>query len=101
MIACTSRLGPNLNADAKAKRFTPDSAALTVDAVRRNEADGRNFAKVRSDNGPGIEPLPDTMVRLKFRPGAHAIEFELEGKREAAIRERALKAPLVADVTVR
>lgn len=135
VIACTSGPVPSLNADAQAKRFAPDPNALTVYVVRRNWGDGRNFVKVHADNGPGIETLPDTMVRLKFKPGAHKVEFEFEGKRqattvegkagdmrfvridgtvwswkstyewvsepEAAIRERALKARLVADVTVR
>ncbi|HRH87057.1 MAG TPA: hypothetical protein PLO41_09440 [Rubrivivax sp.] len=135
VIACTSGPVPSLNADAQAKRFTPDATALTVYVVRRNWGDGRNFVKVHADNRPGIETLPDTMVRLKFRPGVHTIEFEFDGKRqatsvegkagdvrfvridgtvwswkstyewasepEAAIRERALKARLVADVTVR
>lgn len=135
VIACISGPAPSLNADAEVKRFTPDPKALTVFVVRRNWGDGRNFVKVHAGNGPGIETLPDTMVRLKFKPGAHTIEFEFEGKRqattvegkagdvrfvridgtvwswkssyewasepEAAIRERALKARLVADVMVR
>lgn len=135
VIACTRSPAPSLNADAEAKRFTPDPNALTVYVVRRNWGDGRNFVKVHADNGPGIETLPDTMVRLKFKPGMHTVEFEFEGRRqattvegkagdvrfvrldgtvwswnssyewvsepEAAIRERALKARLVADVTVR
>ncbi|MDO9072545.1 MAG: hypothetical protein Q8R98_23295 [Rubrivivax sp.] len=134
-IACTSAPVPSLNADADAKRFAPDPNAFTVFVVRRNWGDGRNFVKVHPDNGPGVETLPNTMVRLKFQPGAHAIAFEFEGKRqsiavegragdvrfvridgtvwswkssyawasdsEASIRERALKARLVGDVTVR
>jgi len=135
IIACTSVAVPSLRADADAKRFAPDPTALTVFVVRRNWGDGRNFVKIHPDNGPGIETLPDTMVRLKFKPGTHTVAFEFEGKRqsttvdgkagdlrflridgtvwswkssyewaaepEASIRERALKARLVADVTVR
>lgn len=135
VIACTSAPVPSLNADAEAKRFAPDPNALTVYVVRRNWGDGRNFVKVQADNGPTVETLPETMVRMKFKPGTHTIAFEFEDKRqsttisgkagdvrfvridgmvwswkgtyawaqepEAEIRERALKARLVADVTVR
>jgi hypothetical protein len=135
VIACTPAAAPSLNADAEAKRFVPDRDALTVYVVRRNWGDGRNFVKVYPDGGTGVDTLPDTMVRLKFRPGAHSVTFEFDGKRqsttvqgqagdirfvridgtvwawkstyewvdepEAATRERALKARLVADVSVR
>lgn len=134
VIACTSGPAPSLNADAEAKRFTPDPSALTVYVVRRNWSDGRNFVKVQADNGPVAETLPDTMVRMKLRPGAHTIAFEFDGQRqstnvqgqagdvrfvrvdgtvwawkstyewasepETAIRERARKARLVADIKV-
>lgn len=126
---------PSLNADAEAKRFVPDRDALTVYVVRRNWGDGRNFVKVYPDGGAGVDTLPDTLVRFKFRPGSHSVAFEFDGKRqsttaagqageirfvridgtvwawkstyewvaesEAASRERALKARLVADVVVR
>lgn len=135
VIACTQVAVPSLNADAEAKRFAPDRDALTVYVVRRNWEDGRNFVKVYPDGGAGVDTLPDTMVRLKFKPGSHSVAFEFDGKRQsttvegqageirfvridgtvwawkstyewvaepqAATRERALKARLVADVSVR
>ena len=135
VIACTKAPAPSLNADADAKRFAPDPGALTVYVVRRNWADGGNFVKVQVDDGPAVETLPNTMVRVKLKPGPHTIAFEFEGQRktttidgkagdvrfariegvvwswkssydwaaepEPAIRERALKARLVADVTAR
>lgn len=135
VIACTQAPAPSLNADADAKRFTPDPTALTVYVVRRNWGDGRHFIKVQADGGPTVETLPNTMVRMKLKPGIHTVAFEFEGKRqstsvegkagdlrfvridgmvwswkssfewaaepEASIRERALKARLVADVAVR
>jgi hypothetical protein len=83
IIACTSAAAPSLQADADAKRFAPDPTALTVFVVRRNWGDGRNLVKIHADNGPGIETLPNTMVRLKLKPGAHAITFEFEGERQS------------------
>ena len=83
VIACTSAPVPSLNADAEAKRFAPDPNALTVYVVRRNWGDGRNFVKVQADNGPTVETLPETMVRMKFKPGTHTIAFEFEDKRQS------------------
>jgi len=83
VIACTSVPAPSLNADAEAKRFAPDPAALTVYVVRRNWGDGRNFVKVQADSGPVAETLPDTMVRVRLRPGVHTIAFEFDGQRQS------------------
>ena len=80
IIVCTSAPVPSLNADAEAKRFAPDPNALTVYVVRRNWGDGRNFVKVQADGGTAVDTLPDTMVRLKFKPGSHKIAFQFEGQ---------------------
>ncbi|MBL8329271.1 MAG: hypothetical protein JNJ71_10500 [Rubrivivax sp.] len=82
VIACTSTPVPSLNADAQAKRFAPDPNALTVYVVRRNWGDGRNFVKVQADGGTAVDTLPDTMVRMKLKPGSHKIAFEFEGQRQ-------------------
>ena len=83
VIACTSTPAPPLNANAEAKRFTPDPQALTVFVVRRNWGDSRHFVKVRVDDGPAIDTLPDTMARIKLAPGAHTIAYEFEGQRQS------------------
>jgi hypothetical protein len=83
VIACTQAPAPSLNADADAKRFTPDPTALTVYVVRRNWGDGRHFIKVQADGGPTVETLPNTMVRYRLKPGTHTIAFEFEGQRPA------------------
>lgn len=87
VIACTELPAPSLAADAEAKRFAPDPEALTVYVVRRNWGDSRNFVKVRVDGGPGVQTLPDTMVRMKLRPGAHTIAFEFEGGGQSKLVE--------------
>jgi len=121
VIACTTAPAPSLNADAQAKQFAPDPNALTVYVVRRNWGDGRNFVKVQADDGATVETLPNTMVRYRLKPGSHTIAFDFEVRfvrldgmvwswkstftrateSDDAIRERALKARLVADLTVR
>ena len=135
VIACTRVPAPSLNADAQAKRFTPDPNALTVYVVRRNWGDGGRFVKISADNEIAAETLPNTMVRFKLKPGTHTFSLDFEGERqvatvdgkagdlrflridgtvwawkstfvwatdgEDAIRERAYKARLVADLTVK
>lgn len=82
IIACTSAPVPSLNVDAEAKRFAPDPNALTVYVVRRNWGDGRNFVKVLAEGGTAVDTLPDTMVRMKFKPGSHKIAFQFEDQRQ-------------------
>jgi hypothetical protein len=135
VLACTQAAAPSLDAEAKAKRFTPDPHALTVYVVRRNWGDGRHLVEVQADAGPAVQTLPDTLVRLKLAPGRHTLALSFDGRRqattvegragdlrfariegrvwswasrfawvtepEAATRERALAARLVADVVAR
>ena len=82
IIACTKAPVPSLDADAAAKRFTPDPDALTVYVVRRNWADGRNFVTVQGDSAAGVETLPNTMVRFRFKPGRHTVAFEFDSQRQ-------------------
>lgn len=80
MITCTQAPAPSLNADAEAKRLAPDPNALTVYVVRRNWGDNRHFVNVQADGGPTVDLLPNTMLRMKLKPGRHAIAFEFEGR---------------------
>lgn len=87
IIACTKAAVPSLDADAAAKRFTPDPDALTVYVVRRNWADGGNFLTVQGGGAAGVETLPNTMVRFRFKPGRHTIAFEFDGQRQTTTVE--------------
>lgn len=87
IIACTKAPVPSLDADAAAKRFTPDSDALTVYVVRRNWADGSNFVIVQGGSAAAVETLPNTMVRFRFKPGRHPIAFEFDGQRQTTTVE--------------
>lgn len=87
VIACTAAPVPSLNADAEAKRFAPDPNALTVYVVRRNWGDGRNFVKVQPEGGNVIDTLPNTMVRIKLKPGSHKIDFDFDGQRQSTTVE--------------
>ena len=84
VVACTRVPAPSLNADAQAKRFTPDPNALTVYVVRRNWGDGGRFVKISADNEMAAETLPNTMVRFKLKPGTHTFTLDFEGQRQVA-----------------
>jgi hypothetical protein len=55
--------------------------------VRRNWADGRNFVTVQGDSAAGVETLPNTMVRFRFKPGRHTVAFEFDGQRQTTTVE--------------
>lgn len=132
---CTTVPVPSLAADADAKTFKPDPVYLTVYVVRRSWGDGWHLLKVFAGARPGVETLPDTMVRMRLPPGEHELSFEFDGQRKStrvagtagevvfmrlagtawawssqyewvyepplAIRERAAKTRLVADLLAR
>lgn len=79
---CTAAPVPSLTADAQAKLFEADPAFFTVYVVRHSWGDGENRLKFYPDDGPAIETLPDTMVRLRLKPGRHELAFEFEGQRQ-------------------
>jgi hypothetical protein len=81
---CTSTPVPSLARDAEAKQFKPDPGYLTVYVVRHSWGDGSNIVQVVADGGSAIETLPDTMVRLRLKPGSHELAYEFEGQRTTA-----------------
>lgn len=78
---CTTGPAPTLTTDAQAKLFEADDALLTVYVVRHSWGDGANLLKLEVDGGPVIETLPDTMVRLRLKPGSHDLVFTFDGHR--------------------
>lgn len=78
---CTSEPAPSLKADAEAKQFPADPVLLTVYVVRQSWGDGRNVVKIYADEGNAIETLPDSLVRLRLRPGSHTLAYAFEGQR--------------------
>ncbi|PZP91374.1 MAG: hypothetical protein DI587_35545 [Variovorax paradoxus] len=78
---CTSEPVPSLKADAEAKQFRSDPTQLTVYVVRQSWGDGRNVITVHADNGSAIETLPDTLIRLRLRPGNHELSYVFDGRR--------------------
>ncbi len=78
---CTTAPAPSLTMDAQAKLFEADPTLFTVHVVRHSWGDGANLLRLDVDGSAAIETLPDTMVRLRLKPGSHALVFAFEGQR--------------------
>jgi len=81
-VVCTTVVAPSLNADAQAKRFEPDARSLTVFVVRKNWGDTRHLISLFVDGRAPIETVPESLVRLRLKPGQHSLSFEFEGQRQ-------------------
>lgn len=78
---CVAEGVPSLQEDAAAKQLPAHPALLTVYVVRQNQADGQDVVKVIADGAAAIDTVPDTMVRLRFKPGTHTLAFVYEQQR--------------------
>lgn len=73
---------PSRSAEADIKRFAPSSGLLTVFVVRQHWMDNPNLVKVTVDNTPVADTLPNTLVRLRLKPGVHTLALAFDGQRE-------------------
>ncbi|PZP90557.1 MAG: hypothetical protein DI587_38325 [Variovorax paradoxus] len=72
---------PSLQDDALVKQLPAHPTLLTVYVVRQNLADGQDVIKVVADDVTTISTLPDTIARLRFKPGEHTLSFLFEEQR--------------------
>lgn len=70
---CISNGIPSRSVDLAAKRFESNPDLLTVFVVREHWMDGPDLVTVLVDDMQVGETLPDTMIRLQLKPGAHAL----------------------------
>lgn len=80
-LTCTALPVPSDVIEADAKRFesTPDAGTLYI--VRRRWSDKANRVPVFVDDQPAVLTIPDSMVRVRLRPGNHQVVIEWEAKR--------------------
>ena len=71
---------PSAEDDLKAKRFTPEVDALTVYVVRHRWADGHQLVPVTVDDGTTVVTVPESIIRLRLRPGRHILSAAWENK---------------------
>lgn len=78
---CVSSGVPSLEVDRLAKPLPPHPALLTVYVVRESRADGQNLVKVVADQNMAFDMVPDSMARLRFKPGEHTLAFLFDRQR--------------------
>lgn len=77
---CMKGNAPSLERDAEAKRFEPSPGLLTVYVVRQAWGESGHPLDVSLNGQRTFETVPESMLRLRLKPGEHKLEFTHEGK---------------------
>lgn len=79
-LTCTTGPVPSEIVEKSAKQFEPTPGAITLYVVRSRWGDPVNKVPVVVD---GLEPvltIPQSLIRLRLKPGEHRITVEWDGK---------------------
>ena len=72
-LTCTTSPIPSEQVEAAAKRFEAVPGMLTVYVVRKRWADTANVVRLTPDNSSAIVTVPESLVRLRLKPGSHSL----------------------------
>ena len=80
-LTCTALPVPSAAIEADSRRFesTPDAGTQYI--VRRRWGDTANRVPVFVDDQPAVVTIPDSMVRVRLRPGSHQVAIEWDAAR--------------------
>jgi hypothetical protein len=78
-LTCTTEPVPPLDTEAQAKRFEPSAEALTVFILRKRWGDARNLVVTSIDGRRQVTTIPESLVRIRLKPGEHRIALSWEG----------------------
>jgi hypothetical protein len=79
-LTCTPTAVPTDAVEADAKRFEADRASLTVYVLRRRWGDASMVVPVTLDGTSGVATIPESLARLRLKPGAHRLSAQWEGR---------------------
>lgn len=79
-LTCTPAAVPTDAVEAEAKRFDADPASLTVYVLRRNWGDASVVVTVTVDGAASAATIPDSLVRLRLKPGVHRLAAQWDGQ---------------------
>lgn len=79
-LTCTPTSVPTDAVEAEAKRFDADPSSLTVYVLRRSWGDASVVVPVTVDGAARAATIPDSLVRLRLKPGAHRLAAQLDGQ---------------------
>ena len=89
-LTCTALPVPTGAVETDAKRFDSTADAGTLYIVRRRWGDTANRVPVLIDDRPAVLTIPDSMARVRLRPGEHQVVIEWEGSRHVmSVKARA------------
>lgn len=79
-LTCTPTAVPTEAAEAEAKRFEADPASLTVYVLRRRWSDAGIVVPVVVDGVADAATTPESLVRLRLKPGPHRLVAHWDGQ---------------------
>lgn len=79
-LTCTPTAVPTDVVEAEAKRFDADPASLTVYVLRRRWGDASVVVPVTVDGETSASTIPDSLVRLRMKPGSHRLSAQWDGQ---------------------
>lgn len=80
-ITCTTAPVPSAEVEVAAKRFEPNPGVLTVYVVRKRWDDARNTVEVNIDGATRVTTIPESLMRLRLKPGEHRLALDWEGRK--------------------
>lgn len=78
---CTPTVVPTDAVEAEAKRFDVDPTSLTVYVLRNRWNDASMVVPVTVDGATSTATIPDSVVRLRLKPGIHRLSAQWQGRK--------------------
>lgn len=79
-LTCTPEAVPSAAVEADAKRFEAAPGALTLYVLRRRWGDASVVVPITVDGVVRASTIPESLVRLRLKPGVHKLTAEWEGR---------------------
>lgn len=79
-LTCTPAAIPSAGVEAEAKQFAAAPGALTVYVLRRRWGDASVVVPISVDGVVRASTIPESLVRLRLKPGTHRLLAEWEGR---------------------
>ena len=79
-LTCTTEPVPPVDTEAQSKRFEPSAGALTVYVLRKRWGDSRNLVVTSIDGRRQVTTIPESLMRVRLKPGEHRLVLEWEGR---------------------
>jgi hypothetical protein len=79
-LTCTPTAVPTDSEEAQAKRFDADPDSLSVYVLRRRWGDAGVVVPVLVDGAAAASTIPESLVRLRLRPGTHRLTAQWQGQ---------------------